>query len=50
MKKHFLLLAFFFCLLPIRAIDYQNWMKDLDDNLLLKSLSIPGAHDAATSA
>ena len=50
MQKHILLLSLFFCLLPIRAIDYQNWMKDLDDNLLLKSLSIPGAHDAATSA
>lgn len=50
MKKHFLLLSFFLCLLPIQAIDYLNWMKDLDDNLFLSRLSIPGSHDAATSS
>ena len=50
MKRHILLLSLLFCLLPIRAIDYQNWMQALDDNLFLSRLSIPGAHDAATSS
>lgn len=50
MRKNIFLISLFFCLLPIRAIDYQNWMQGLDDNLLLKRLSIPGAHDAATSS
>ena len=50
MKKHLLFSFLFFCLLPIRAIDYLNWMQSLDDNLFLCRLSIPGAHDAATSS
>lgn len=51
MKKFFLLTSLFLCvILPIRAIDYQNWMQPLDDNLFLSRLSIPGAHDAATSS
>ena len=49
MKRHLLLLSLFIFLLPIRAIDYLNWMQALDDNLFLSRLSIPGAHDAATS-
>ena len=51
MKKLILLTTLFLCvILPIRAIDYQNWMQPLDDNLFLSRLSIPGAHDAATSS
>ena len=50
MKKNIFLITLFFCLLPLRAIDYLNWMQSLEDNLLLKRLSIPGAHDAATSS
>ena len=50
MKKHIIFIALLFCFLPIRAIDYLNWMQSLEDNLLLKRLSIPGAHDAATSS
>ena len=50
MKRHILLLSLFIFLLPIRAIDYLNWMQTLDDNLRLPSLSIPGSHDAATSS
>jgi len=51
MKKYILLTSLFLCfILPIRAIDYQNWMRSLDDNLFLCRLSIPGAHDAATSS
>ncbi len=50
MKKNIFLITLFFCLLPLRAIDYLNWMQALDDNLLLRRLSIPGAHDAATSS
>ena len=49
MKKCFLFVTMLFCMLPIRAIDYLNWMQALDDNLFLSRLSIPGAHDAATS-
>lgn len=30
-------------------INYSNWMKDLDDNLFLARLSIPGSHNACTS-
>ena len=51
MKKHFLFISLLLgCLLPIRAIDYLNWMQALDDNLFLNRLSIPGSHDAATSS
>lgn len=50
MKKHIFFLFFLVYLLPIRAIDYLNWMQALDDNLFLSRLSIPGAHDAATSS
>ena len=30
--------------------DYQNWMANLDDNVFICQLSIPGAHDACTSS
>lgn len=51
MKKYLLLILLnLFLLLPVRAIDYLNWMQALDDNLFLSRLSIPGAHDAATSS
>ncbi len=50
MKKHTIFIILFLCLLPIRAIDYKNWMRSLDDNLFLSRLSIPGSHDAATSS
>ena len=50
MKRYTLLTCLFvFLMLPAWAIDYQNWMRSLDDNLFLSRLSIPGAHDAATS-
>ena len=51
MKKYTLLTSLFlFLILPVRAIDYLNWMHPLDDNLFLSRLSIPGSHDAATSS
>ena len=50
MKKHILFISMLFCMLPIRAIDYLDWMQALDDNLFLSRLSIPGSHDAATSS
>ena len=51
MKKYTLLTSLFlFLILPVRAIDYLNWMRPLDDNLFLSRLSIPGSHDAATSS
>lgn len=51
MKRIILLTSLFvFMMLPVRAIDYLNWMRSLDDNLFLSRLSIPGAHDAATSS
>ena len=51
MKKCIILASLFLCsILPLRAIDYLNWMQPLDDNLFLSRLSIPGSHDAATSS
>jgi hypothetical protein len=51
MKKYILITFLFLSfMLPIQAIDYQNWMGPLDDNLFLSRLSIPGSHDAATSS
>ena len=51
MKKYILFTFFCLCIVPpVLAIDYQNWMRPLDDNLFLSRLSIPGAHDAATSS
>lgn len=31
-----------------QGFDTEQWMKGLDDDMLVSSLSIPGAHDAAT--
>ena len=51
MKKYILITSLFLSfMLTIQAIDYQNWMGPLDDNLFLSRLSIPGSHDAATSS
>ncbi len=51
MKRCILLTSLFLCfILPVQSIDYLNWMQTLDDNLFLSRLSIPGAHDAATSS
>lgn len=51
MKRCILLTSLFLCfILPVQSIDYLNWMQTLDDNLFLCRLSIPGAHDAATSS
>ena len=51
MKKYILITSLFLSfMLPVQAIDYQNWMGPLDDNLFLNRLSIPGSHDAATSS
>lgn len=51
MKRSILLTSLFLCfILPVQSIDYLNWMQTLDDNLFLSRLSIPGAHDAATSS
>lgn len=51
MRRCILLTSLFLCfILPVQSIDYLNWMQTLDDNLFLSRLSIPGAHDAATSS
>lgn len=51
MKKYILFACFAIsAMVPASAIDYANWMLPLDDNLFLSRLSIPGAHDAATSS
>lgn len=31
-----------------QGLDTEQWMKELEDDMLVSSLSIPGAHDAAT--
>ena len=31
-----------------QGFDTEQWMKGLEDDMLVSSLSIPGAHDAAT--
>lgn len=51
MKKLLLHIILLFALslsLPAQELDRSNWMQHLDDSRTVASLSIPGAHDAAT--
>jgi len=51
MKKLLLHIILLFALslsLPAQELDRSNWMQHLDDAPTVASLSIPGAHDAAT--
>lgn len=43
-----LLLIFSVCPSIAQSVDYKRWMAELDDAIPVSSLSIPGAHDAAT--
>ena len=43
-----LLFIFSLCLSFAQSVNYEQWMAELDDAKPVSSLSIPGAHDAAT--
>ena len=50
MRKLYLFCLTVLCLgLDAKAVDYENWMRELSDDLMISQLSIPGTHDSGTA-